>query len=377
MMRSVRLGLVVLGMAAGAAVPAAWADTAALRNDLAVRARSYVADGHADGISIAMTKCGVPAFITEGVANRGSGRKVTSRTVFEIGSVSKTFTALLLAHAVAEGKAKLDDDVRKYLPGHYGNLQWSDGTPITLEELADTTSGLPDFLPDPAPLAKVPADRRVRVASRMLSAYGNDDFLRDLHTIRLVARPGTVSRHSNVAAQMLGLIVGRIYDRPFGAVLEAKVERPLGMRDGTRHPTARAAATGYDDKGKVAPPYGGESITPAGGLWYSARDMAKYLALQTSRKGAAVRISQRIDFSGSPDRRRAFTWVVSTPRAGVRKYRMSGGTFGASSYIEFYPALGYGIVLMANRASADTQDELQAMAEGAFQAAGAALKPCR
>jgi CubicO group peptidase (beta-lactamase class C family) len=174
---------------------------------------------------------------------------------------------------------------------------------------------------------------------------------------------------------MLGVILSRVYATPFAKVLSEKVEVPLGMREGTVPAPTELAATGYDDKG-IAPPFRGESITPAGGLEYSARDMARYLRLQVSGASEPVRINQKISFNEPGDRGHAFTWVVSEPRPGLLKYRMSGGTFGASSYIEFYPSLGYGIALMANRASANIQDELQEIAEHSFETAHEDISKC-
>lgn len=364
-----------IAFAAFASLAVAATESSAIQDVVATKAARYVGDGKVDALSIAIVRCGEPLFITQGIADRQSARKVTPNTVFQIGSISKTFTALLLAHAVADGKVKLDDDVRAYLPGQYDQLQWSDKTPITLRQLADTTSGLPDYLPDPAALMKLPAEEQVAAASQMLANYSNDDFLRDLNNIKLVAKPGTESRHSNVAAQMLGVILIRVYAKPFAKVLSDKVEVPLGMREGAVPASAELTATGYDDKG-IAPPFRGESITPAGGLEYSARDMASYLRLQISAASEPVRINQQISFNEPGDRGHAFTWLVSQPRPGLLKYRTSGGTFGASSYIEFYPSLGYGITLMANRANANIQGELQEIAEHSFEMANEDISRC-
>jgi serine-type D-Ala-D-Ala carboxypeptidase/endopeptidase len=367
------IATIVFGAFASLAATATESPT--IQSVVATKAARHIEDGKVDALSIAIIRCGKPLFITQGVADRQGAKKATPDTVFQIGSISKTFTALLLAHAVAEGKVKLDDDVRVYLPGQYDQLQWSDKTPITLRQLADTTSGLPDYLPDPAPLMKLPAEKQLAAASEMLANYSNDDFLRDLNDIKLVAKPGTESRHSNVAAQMLGLILSRVYAKPFAKLLSDKIEVPLGMREGTVPAPAELAATGYDDKG-IAPPFRGESITPAGGLEYSARDIASYLRLQISGASEPVRINQQISFNEPGDRGHAFTWLVSQPRPGLLKYRMSGGTFGASSYIEFYPSLGYGITLMANRASANIQDELQEIAEHSFEIANEDISRC-
>jgi len=339
-----------------------------------VAARHFIDARSGDGISVAIVRCGRSAVVTQGLADRAARRPVAPDTRFEIGSLSKTFTALLLAQAISEGRARIDDDVRLYLPAGYDNLIWSDGKPITLGELADTTSGLPDFLPDPAPIMKLPADQQLAAASKLLASYSNQAFLADLRGIKLISRPGSVSHHSNVAAQLLGYIVGRLFARPFDQALADRIERPNRMRSGTSPP--HGAATGYDSDGKPAPSYGGESIQPAGGLRYSARDMARFVALEAGSRTAAVKLSQQVRFVEAPDRQLASTWVRSEPQAGIYKFRMSGGTFGASSYLEYYPALGYGIALMANRAAATTQDDLQGMAERLFADVGSALAPC-
>lgn len=372
-----RPSLIACAVCAGAftVVASASPTASSVENQLKTGAQRLVATDRTDGLSIAMVHCGRTTFLPLGTADRRTRHPVTADSVFEIGSVSKTMTALLLAEAVVDGRARLEDDVRRYLPSPYPNLQWDDGTPITLGQLADTTSGLPDYLPDPAPLAKLPPDRQVFAASELLLGYGDRDFLRDLHGIRLVARPGSESRHSNVAAQLLGVIVARLFEQPFPAALAARIERPAGMRAGMGAVPKRDGAVGYDDRHRAMPAFAGESIAPAGGLRYSARDMARYLLLQLQPDAKAVTLSQRVRFAGTPDRQLALTWVVSA-EGGQQKYRMSGGTFGSSSYVEFYPGLQYGVALMANRASPNTQDELQAVAEAAFAAGSRSLPAC-
>jgi len=365
------------GVVASSLAVAASAESPApsVRDRLQAGAQRLIAEDRTDGLSIAMIRCGQVTILPLGIADRHTRRPVTVDTVFEIGSVSKSLTALLLAQAVVGGRARLEDDVRRYLPEPYPNLQWSDGTPITLGQLADTTSGLPDYLPDPTPLAKLPADRQVFAASDLLRAYSDRDFLRDLHGVHLLARPGSASRHSNVAAQLLGVVLTRVFGQPFQAALARHIERPFSMGSGAATVTDGYAAVGYDNSHRAMPAFTGESIMPAGGLRYSARDMARYLMLQLQSDDRAVALSQRVRFSETPDRQLALTWVVST-EGGLHRYRMSGGTFGSSSYVEFYPALQYGVALMANRAAPDTQDELQGVAEAALAAGGRNLPAC-
>jgi CubicO group peptidase (beta-lactamase class C family) len=366
--RAGRLGrhlLVIALTFSTAAASGASAAPPSLKSRFDEAASRLVADMQADGVSIALVRCEVSSFVSKGSASRGTQQPVTPDTIFEIGSVSKIFTAFLLAKAVEEGKARLADDVRTYLAGNYSNLSWEKGEPVRLGQLVDTTNALPDYLPDPAPIVALPSAEQIPAAARLLRAYDNADFLRDLRTIKLIGRPGTAPRHSNVAAQLLGVIVGRIYGRGFAKALHAKIERPLGMAPGVPGPRRGVVASGYEADGKGPTSYfEGESILPAGGLRYSARDMAKFIQGQLDGRDPAVRLSHTPLFT-SPTEQVAFTWVVSEPRPAVRKLRMSGGTFGASSYAELYPSLGYGVVLLANRAG--LQDRLQQIADEAFE----------
>lgn len=120
----------------------------------------FVRRGNVDGMSVAVIRDGRMRFYNAGVSVRDGDIPVTEFSVYEIGSISKTFTGLLLAHAFIEGRASQSDDVRQYLPPGYDNLQ-RDDRPIRLIDLVDTTSALPDNLPD---WRKVVADANAQPA---------------------------------------------------------------------------------------------------------------------------------------------------------------------------------------------------------------------
>ena len=109
---------------------------------------AFIAAGSSDGLSIAVVKDGKTVFCDFGTVERGKARLPTPDTVYEIGSISKTFGSLLLAQAIVAGKAQVDDDMRRYLPpGEYPGLVYQ-GQAVTLRNLVSTTSALPDNLPD-------------------------------------------------------------------------------------------------------------------------------------------------------------------------------------------------------------------------------------
>ena len=89
-------------------------------------ASNFIASGSRVGFSIGVIKNSSTYKYNFGVVQKVKSKTPTEQTIYEIGSVTKTFTSLLLAEAVTENKVKLSDDIRKYLPGDYPNLQFHD-----------------------------------------------------------------------------------------------------------------------------------------------------------------------------------------------------------------------------------------------------------
>jgi hypothetical protein len=110
-------------------------------------AREYFRDPNSTALSIGIIKDGKRHVYHYGEIKKGTNVLPGNTTVYEIGSITKTFTATLLAHAVLENKVSLPDDIRKYLPGAYPNLSFN-GIPVTLQDLANHTSGLPELPED-------------------------------------------------------------------------------------------------------------------------------------------------------------------------------------------------------------------------------------
>ena len=94
------------------------------------------------GLSIGILKDGKTIFYDYGETAKGNAQLPDQNTIFEIGSISKTFTAILLADAVNSGKIKLDDPVSKYLPDSIPKLQYNN-VPITIASLSNHSSGIP------------------------------------------------------------------------------------------------------------------------------------------------------------------------------------------------------------------------------------------
>ena len=340
------------------------AQTTALSDVVQRDGEAFVRDGKADGLSIAIVWNGQVRYFNFGTTVRGTAKRPTQDTVYEIGSISKTFTSLLLAHAVLEKKVRASDDIRRYMPGSYANLQFK-GAPIALSDLAATTSALPDNLPDFMPLlAKLGARQAPFAIMDMLQPYSGAQLLQDLHKVELSCKPGTTPAHSNVAPELLGLILERLYGRSYQDLLASYIETPLAMRGGVAKDRLSQMARGYMVGDKAMPLLSTvDFILPAGGLRYSTSDMAKYVAYQLDEVDQAVAMTHQVLWSEPGKDAVGFNWTIARMKNGMTRLSHSGGTFGFSSFVDLYPSAHYGIVLLTNRSGPMTQDQLAALSE--------------
>ncbi len=327
----------------------------------------FVKQDRTDALSIAVVKRGKVFFYNFGTVSRERPLPPTEFTVYEIGSISKVFGSLLLAHAVVEKKVRLQDDLRASLAGEYNNLTY-EGVPVRLVDLVDTTSALPDNLPDFKRLvADAGPDEAPFLLRAGLEGYSEAQLLEDLKATKLVDRPGKGPPHSNLAANLVATVLERVYREPYEQLLERFIEKPLGLGHGTGEARAALVAKAYSKRHVEMPPMNARAVLPAGGLRYSAADLAKFMLAQLAAKDPAIALTQRPAWGDPRERAVGFNWSLSQTVEGEPKLSTSGGTFGFSSYLELQPKLGYGIVLLANRPG-ETQGELQTLANQALEA---------
>lgn len=335
-------------------------------NDAAIQAlgAEFLQSPQAVGLSVGLLHQDKATCYDFGQQDKATRSAATANTRYEIGSNSKTFTSTLLAYAVREGRLKLDDDIRRYLPEPYPNLEY-EGQPIRVVHLANLTSELPNWLPDrPDALTGLKPEQIPGALLALHRGYSREDFYRDLHQVTLKAAPGSRPRHSNVAAQLLVRVLERAFDRPYADLLEKRILRPLGMQQTGFDPTSAAAslARGYDDQGKVMPYITDmRDLREAGGLISTSADMVRYLRLQLDKRDAAIALSHRATIVAEHDTV-ALNWHIDTDAHGRRMIWHTGGTFGFSSYVVLYPERRLGISLLANESDPQAQNRLVELA---------------
>lgn len=267
------IGLAGAGLAASASAAVAAAGPAATgvvegRNlgrfapaieDIRAYAAQHMAAYGLPGLTVcAVAPGGVTAFLRFGYAELGSKAPLTPDHLFEIGSISKSFTALCIFHLMEAGKLSLDQDVVTLLPG----APLPAGATITVQNLLNHSAGLPDDAP-------------------LFPRGGDGRLWRGFE-------PGSQWSYSNLGFLMLGTIVERLEGRSLAEVIQMRILTPLGMTatrgsilTGDRAAYAQGYSALYGDRGyPVAGPLRPGPWTDvtqgAGCVASTAHDMALY-----------------------------------------------------------------------------------------------------
>ncbi|MFI2211477.1 serine hydrolase domain-containing protein [Streptomyces sp. NPDC020141] len=206
--------------------------------------------------------------LCRGFTDRTAGVPVTDRTRFELGSVTKTFTALLFADMVARGEAGLDEPLSGRVP-RWALPRGRAGSGITLEHLATHTSGLPRLPPGLLRTA-VPA-----WTTNPYGAYPAHRLLDSLARTRVRRAPGVRVHYSNFGVGLLGHLLTAQGTTGYGSLLGARVLKPLGLTDTTAD-ADEPQATGHWH-GRPRPPFTIPALPGAGAVRSSARDLLRYL----------------------------------------------------------------------------------------------------
>lgn len=316
---------------------------AVLREDLKqTLATGVLAPGKNIGVSIGVvTKTGRHVFAL-GAA--------TPDSLFEIGSITKTFTGLVLAQLIEQGKVKTDTPVRELLPA--GVVAKPVGAEITLLDLVTHHSGLPRM-----PTNFAPSDPTNPYAD--YDATQLEAFIAQIG----VAKPADARfLYSNLGLGLLGYALGRAAGQPWPQLVAEQVLQPLGMQETVVAipPVLRARFIGGHN-GWLAPVHAWDldALAGAGALRSTAGDMLGYLEAQlypdgvkaTSPAGsilpAALKRSLWLQADADSGLRIAYAWLHA-PTSG--NWWHSGATGGYSSYAVFNPKEGYAAVVLVNMA---------------------------
>ncbi|KIQ84914.1 FOX/MOX family class C beta-lactamase [Aeromonas sp. L_1B5_3] len=315
------------------------------------------------GMAVAVLKDGKAHYFNYGVANRESGQRVSEQTLFEIGSVSKTYTSTLGAYAVVKGGFKIDDKVSRHAPWLKGSA--FDG--ITMAELATySAGGLPLQFPD-----EVESVEQMQAYYRQWTpAY----------------QPGSHRQYSNPSIGLFGYLAASSLQQPFARLMGQTLLPGLGMHHTYLEVPKQAMgdyAYGYSKEDKPIRVNPGMLADEAYGIKTSSADLLAFVkanisgvddkalqqAISLTHQGRysvgemtqglgwesyAYPVSEQTLLAGNSsaviyNANPVKPVAASQETGGARLYNKTGSTNGFGAYVAFVPAKGIGIVMLANR----------------------------
>jgi len=293
------------------------------------------------GIAVGIYENGKVNYYTYGIANLVTGEPITTKTVFEIGSITKTYTTLMAAILSLRGKLNFSEPAQTYLPQAI-LLPTKNGKAITIEHLATARSGLPRM-----PMNFSPEDPENPYVD-----YRENDLTGFINHCELAREPGSQYEYSNLGMGLLGYLLTLIENKPYGTLVSDLVTRPLNLASTRISQKGQHAllATGYSGTQPVkAWTWDDQSVlTGAGGLVSTVEDMMNYLLAN-------------LQASGKTELEKAML-LTHEPKADAGKMKIgygwhirdndirwhNGGTGGFRSFAGFSKSKNMAVVVLTN-----------------------------
>jgi D-alanyl-D-alanine-carboxypeptidase/D-alanyl-D-alanine-endopeptidase len=287
--------------------------------------------------------------VSHGHFAKGDQRTLRGDTVFEIGSVTKVFTALLLADMVARGEVALTDPVGKYLPPDVKVPT------ITLEQLATHTSGLP----------RLPANLAPKDGNNPYADYTVAQLYEFLSTVPAARDGGAPYDYSNLGAGLLGHALARRAGTDYETIVRTRILGPLGMKSTSiaLDPAMKERlAPGHDAGMKPAANWDLPTLAGAGALRSTANDMLTFLsaAIGLTKSPLAAPMASMLATRrpiGEPGHEIALGWHIYNGGDPEIVWH-NGGTGGYRTFVGFDPKRRIGVVVLSNASTGEGVDDI-------------------
>ena len=307
----------------------------------------------ADRIEIARQSVGLVVGVVDGKGrrivaygslNQGDQRPLNGDTVFEIGSITKVFTSLVLSDMAQHGEVALTDPIGKYLPKEV-RVPERGGKAIAMQDLATHVSGLP----------RLPSNLVPKNPANPYADYSVENLYQFLSGYSLPRDPGERWEYSNLGTGLLGHVLSLRAGSSYEAVVRSRITGPLKMGDTAMvlSPEMKARlAVGHNDKLAAVPNWDFQALAGAGALRSTANDMLTFLAanLGYTESPLAPAMAAMLTIrkpTSAPGLENALGWQITTGR-GKEIIWKDGGTFGYSSFIGYDPETKTGVVVLSN-----------------------------
>ncbi|MDR3417300.1 MAG: serine hydrolase [Nevskia sp.] len=317
----------------------------------------------AEQVEVRKLSVGVVAGVVDGSGRRvfaaggygqGDARRLGGDTLFEIGSVTKVFTALLLTDMAQRGELRIDDPIQNYLPDGVRAPE-RQGRAITLADLATHTSGLP----------RMPDNNRPKDPAYPFADYGVDRLYEYLSSYQLGHQPGTQYLYSNLGYALLGNLLARRAGIDYEALVATRVCAPLAMTSTRISLTPvmreRLAPGHAADLAPMSRP-DNPTFAGSGALKSNVNDLLNLLAaslgyVHTPLAPALAALLSVRRPTGEAGAHTALGWEIAT-RGGNDVVWKAGSTSGYKSFTGYVPANGIGVVVLSNTNAERGVDEI-------------------
>jgi CubicO group peptidase (beta-lactamase class C family) len=295
-------------------------------------------------LSIGVLKDGKTYFYNYGETKKGNGQIPSSKNLYEIGSITKTFTGILLAKAVTENKIRLNDPVNKFLPKNTPILKFGNDT-LKIVHLSNHTSGLPP-LPDNFGSTDL-VNPYMDYDEKKLFAY--------LKHASISRKPGEKWEYCNLGVGLLGYILQQVNKMPFEKMVTDFITSKAGMTDTREFLVKKDSALfvqGYDENISTQSQWDFKVLTAAGSLRSNTEDMLKYAALNlntaNSKLKQAIELSHQETFDEG-QQKIALNWFIQNWGWGPLLFH-GGATGGYRSLLAINPKTQNAIIVLSNTA---------------------------
>lgn len=272
--------------------------------------------------------------------------------IYEIGSITKVFTATLFAKLVMDGKVRLNDTLGSLLP-QISQLSEKIKS-ITLLQLATHTSGLPRLPPN--------LDATIKDQNDPYALYTESDLIEGLVQCKLTDQAGATYScdYSNLGMALLGYVLTQKTGQTFEQLLQTQICQPLGLNDTVLQPTVEQqprVLPGHDDRGNVVPHWSFQVMSPAGAIYSTAGDLLRFVQAYVTSTPAELSASFQLALKSHYQsflNDMGLGWHRQYIVKELTAYWHNGGTGGFSTYLAISPRHKTGVVLLYNRSEAMT-----------------------
>ncbi|MFA4977970.1 MAG: serine hydrolase domain-containing protein [Sphingobacterium sp.] len=309
-------------------------------------ANAYLKQQNTQSLAIGILKNGKTKTYFYGETAKGNQTPPTKTSIYEIGSLSKVFTAILLSNLVEEGTITLDQPIALFLPDTLKKNE--ELSKITFQMLANHTSGLPR-LPDN--LDKVKGFNE----NDPYKTYDKKALYNYLASFKNKKNPGEEYEYSNLGYAVLGDIICSIYKKSYDQLVKDIICKPLEMSNTFQvlDPKRKDTFKVYNKEGQEVIPWAFDAFGPAGGLKSTLEDLLKFANAQFKMPQTplenAMANTRLFTFFLPPDTDLGLAWHMNLID-DLTVYWHNGGTAGSSSYLALSPDKKSGVVILSNSA---------------------------